>query len=101
MAASHSLDPARWQAHFDGLMGRIAGQFGQVEPRRHARDLLAEVMNCGPWPLAPLALAAGTVAAVADGARATRPPPASITTASIMHPRNRAARCRSQRAGQA
>ncbi len=55
MAAGHSVDPARWQVHFDSLMGRIAGRFARVEPRRRARGfllgLLADlsVKNC--WTL--------------------------------------------------
>jgi hypothetical protein len=56
VAAGHSLDPARWQAHFDGLMGRIAGRFGRVEPRRHARDLVLGLMSDLPgkncWTIA-------------------------------------------------
>jgi SRSO17 transposase len=56
VAAGHSLDLARWQAHFDGLMGRIAGRFGRVEPRRHARDLVAGLMSDLPgkncWTIA-------------------------------------------------
>ena len=56
MAAGHSLDLARWQAHFDGLMGRIAGRFTRVEPRRHARDLVAGLMSDLPgkncWTIA-------------------------------------------------
>ena len=56
MAAGHSLDVARWQAHFDGLMGRIAGRFGRVEPRRHARDLVLGLMSDLPgkncWTIA-------------------------------------------------
>jgi len=56
VAAGHSLDPARWQAHFDGLMGRIAGRFGRVETRRHARDLVLGLMSDLPgkncWTIA-------------------------------------------------
>jgi hypothetical protein len=45
VAARHSLDPARWQAHSGALMGRIAGRFGRVEPRRHARDLVLGLVS--------------------------------------------------------
>lgn len=59
MAAGHSLDPALWQAHFDGLMARIAGRFARVEPRRHARDLVLGLMSDLPgkncWTIAELA----------------------------------------------
>ncbi len=45
MAAGHSLTPARWRAQFDDLMGRIAGRFARVEPRRHARDMLLGLLS--------------------------------------------------------
>ncbi|MFF2920798.1 hypothetical protein ACFVTP_00005, partial [Streptomyces celluloflavus] len=34
MAAGHSVDPARWQEAFEGLMSRIVGRFARVELRR-------------------------------------------------------------------
>jgi SRSO17 transposase len=40
VAAGHSVDPARWQEAFEGLMSRIAGRFARVEPRRRVRDLM-------------------------------------------------------------
>ena len=40
VAACHSVDPARWQEAFEGLMSRIAGRFTRVEPRRRARQLV-------------------------------------------------------------
>ncbi|WP_455710874.1 IS701 family transposase [Streptomyces mutabilis] len=40
MAAGHSVDPARWQEAFEGLMSRIAGPFARAEPRRRVRDLM-------------------------------------------------------------
>jgi SRSO17 transposase len=56
VAASHSLDPELWRAHFDGLMGQIAGRFGRVEPRRHARDLVLGLLSDLPekncWTIA-------------------------------------------------
>ena len=56
MAAGHSLDPGQWRAHFDELMGRIAGRFTRVEPRRHARDLVLGLMSDLPgkncWTIA-------------------------------------------------
>ena len=38
VAAGHSLDvdPARWQTGLEELLGRVAGRFGRVEPRRRA-----------------------------------------------------------------
>jgi SRSO17 transposase len=40
VAAGHSVTPASWQARLDELLGRIAGRFARVEPRRHARALV-------------------------------------------------------------
>jgi hypothetical protein len=34
VAAGHSIDPARWQTALDELLGRMAGRFTRVEPRR-------------------------------------------------------------------
>jgi SRSO17 transposase len=56
VAAGHSVDSARWQGLFDELMGRIAGRFGRVEPRRRARafvlGLLAELPRKNCWTIA-------------------------------------------------
>jgi SRSO17 transposase len=56
VAAGHSVDPAHWQAALDELLGRIAGQFGRVEPRRHARafvgGLLADLPRKNCWTIA-------------------------------------------------
>lgn len=56
MAAGASVDPARWQAGFDELMGRVAGRFGRVEPRRRARAFLRGLLSGLPrtncWTLA-------------------------------------------------
>jgi SRSO17 transposase len=63
MAAGHSVDPARWQMLFDGLMAAVAGRFVRVEPRRAVRDLVlgllspTERKNC--WWLAEQAGHAG------------------------------------------
>ena len=52
VAVGHNVDPARWQAVFEGLMARVAGRFARVEPRRRARvfvkGLLADLprKNC-------------------------------------------------------
>ncbi|WP_439959869.1 hypothetical protein [Streptomyces griseorubiginosus] len=40
VAVGHSVDPARWQEAFDGLMSRIAGRFARVEPRIRAKHLV-------------------------------------------------------------
>jgi len=40
MATGHSVDPARRQEAFEGLMSRIAGRFARVELRRRVRDLM-------------------------------------------------------------
>jgi SRSO17 transposase len=56
MAAGHSVDPARWQAALDEVLGRIAGRFARVEPRRRARafvlGLLADLPRKNCWTLA-------------------------------------------------
>lgn len=56
MAAGHSLDAARWQTHFNELMGRIGGRFARVEPRRHVaalvRGLLSDLVSKNCWTIA-------------------------------------------------
>jgi SRSO17 transposase len=56
VAAGHSIDPARWQDTFEVLMGRIAGRFARVEPRRRAREfvlgLLSDLPRKNCWTLA-------------------------------------------------
>jgi SRSO17 transposase len=58
VAAGHSLevDPARWQELFDEVMGRVAGRFPRVEPRRRARafvlGLLADLPRKNCWTIA-------------------------------------------------
>lgn len=48
MAAGHSVDVERWQAMFEGLMGRVAGRFARVEPRRRARSLVLGLLSALP-----------------------------------------------------
>jgi hypothetical protein len=45
VAASHSVDAARWQETFEVLMFRIAGRFARVEPRRRVRDLVLGLLS--------------------------------------------------------
>jgi SRSO17 transposase len=58
VATGHSVevDSARWQAGLDELLGRVAGRFPRVEPRRHARalvlGLLADLPRKNCWTLA-------------------------------------------------
>jgi SRSO17 transposase len=56
VAAGHSVDPARWRAAFDALLGRVAGRFGRVEVRRRARasvlGLLADLPRTNCWTIA-------------------------------------------------
>ena len=58
MAAGHSVgvDPAHWQAGLEELLGRVAGRFGRVEPRRRARalvlGLLADLPRKNCWTIA-------------------------------------------------
>jgi SRSO17 transposase len=59
VAAGLSVVPARWQEQFDELMGRIAGRFARVEPRRRARafvlGLLSGLRRKNCWTIAELA----------------------------------------------
>jgi hypothetical protein len=56
VAAGHSVTPAGWQARLEELLDRVAGRFGRVEPRRHARafvlGLLADLPRKNCWTLA-------------------------------------------------
>jgi SRSO17 transposase len=58
VAAGHSVDvaPARWQAGLDELLGRVAGRFPRVEPRRRAKalvlGLLADLPRKNCWTIA-------------------------------------------------
>jgi hypothetical protein len=56
VAAGHSVDPARWAAGLEELLGRIAGRFDRVEPRRRAgafvRGLLADLPRKNCWTIA-------------------------------------------------
>jgi SRSO17 transposase len=58
VAAGHSVDvdPARWQAGLDELLGRVAARFPRVEPRRRARalvlGLLADLPRKNCWTIA-------------------------------------------------
>ena len=56
VAAGPSIAPTRWQQTLDELLGRIAGHFARVEPRRRAAafvcGLLAELPRKNCWTLA-------------------------------------------------
>jgi SRSO17 transposase len=56
VAAEHRVDPGRWLEQFDELVGRIAGRFARVEPRRRARafvlGLLADLRRKNCWTIA-------------------------------------------------
>lgn len=56
VAAGHSVDLAPWQEAFEFLMGRIAGRFARVEPRRRMRDLVLGLLSDPPrkncWSIA-------------------------------------------------
>ncbi|GAA5014846.1 hypothetical protein GCM10023335_38970 [Streptomyces siamensis] len=56
MAAGHNIDPSRWKKAFDGLMGRLAGRFARVEPRRRAArlvlGLLSDLQRKNCWTIA-------------------------------------------------
>lgn len=63
VAAGDSVAAGWWRAEFDVLMGRIAGRFGRVEPRRTARayvtGLLSGIERKNCWWLAEQAGLAG------------------------------------------
>jgi hypothetical protein len=59
VAAGHSaveVDPGRWLAGLEELLGRVASRFGRVEPRRRARafvlGLLADLPRENCWTIA-------------------------------------------------
>jgi DDE superfamily endonuclease len=58
VAAGHGVEvaPVRWQAGFDELLGRVAGRFPRVEPRRRAKalvlGLLADLPRKNCWRIA-------------------------------------------------
>jgi SRSO17 transposase len=56
VAAGHSVAPARWKTGLDELLGRVAGRFGRVEPRRRARafvlGLLSDLPRKNCWTIA-------------------------------------------------
>jgi hypothetical protein len=58
VAAGHRLDidPARWQACLEELLGRVAGRFPRVESRWRARafvqGLLADLPRKNCWTIA-------------------------------------------------
>jgi DDE superfamily endonuclease len=58
VAAGHSVevDPARWQAGLDELLGRVAGRFARVEPRRHTQGVVLGLLSDLPpkhcWTIA-------------------------------------------------
>jgi hypothetical protein len=58
VAVGHSVavDPTHWQELFDELLGRVAGRFARVEPRRRAkafvRGLLADLPRKNCWTIA-------------------------------------------------
>ncbi|MER7195469.1 transposase [Streptomyces flaveolus] len=56
VAAGHSVDRARRQESFEGLMQRIAGRFARVEPRRRVQELVLGLLSDLPrrncWTIA-------------------------------------------------
>src|SRR5215208_2542777 len=56
VAAGHSVTPASWQTGLDELLGRVAGRFARVEPRRRAKafvlGLLADLPRKNCWTIA-------------------------------------------------
>lgn len=56
VAVGEGVDPVGWRVRFDELMGRVAGRFKRVEPRRRARlfveGLLADLPRKNCWTIA-------------------------------------------------
>src|SRR5215211_7562809 len=56
VAAGHSVTPTSWQTRLDELLGRVAGRFARVEPRRRAKafvlGLLADLPHKNCWTIA-------------------------------------------------
>jgi SRSO17 transposase len=56
VAAGHSVTPTSWQTALEELLGRVAGRFARVEPRRRARafvlGLLADLPRKNCWTIA-------------------------------------------------
>src|SRR5215207_3692567 len=56
VAAGHSVTPTSWQTRLDELLGRVAGRFARVEPRRRAKafalGLLADLPRKNCWTIA-------------------------------------------------
>jgi SRSO17 transposase len=56
VAAGHSVTPTSWQTGLEELLGRVAGRFARVEPRRRARafvlGLLADLPRKNCWTIA-------------------------------------------------
>jgi SRSO17 transposase len=45
VAAGLSVEPGRWLGQFEDLMGRVAGRFARVEPRRLARAFVLGLLS--------------------------------------------------------
>jgi SRSO17 transposase len=114
VAAGLSVDPGRWLEQFDELMGRIAGRFARVEPRRRARafvlGLLSGLRRKNCWTIAGqagdaapdgmqhfLAAARWDAGAVRDDVRAYvvehLGSPGAVLVAGLCRPRNYAEAC--------
>ncbi len=56
VTAGPNGNPARWQEAFENLMGRVAGRFARVEPRRRMRKLVLGLLSDLPrkncWTIA-------------------------------------------------
>ncbi|MFJ2399334.1 transposase [Streptomyces sp. NPDC087843] len=64
-AAGHSTEPGRWQETFEVLMGRIAGRFVRVEPRRRTRAFVLALADTVGFATKP-ALAARMIGRALD-----------------------------------
>jgi hypothetical protein len=58
------MDAERWQAMSEALMGRIAGRFTRVEPRRRARALVSSHDDVLARALVVLAVGVAAILAV-------------------------------------
>jgi hypothetical protein len=49
--AGHSVDSVRWHGEPDALLGRVAGRFGRVEPRRARLPQRPGTASTFCWPV--------------------------------------------------
>jgi hypothetical protein len=81
------MDAERWQAMSEALMGRIAGRFTRVEPRRRARSLVSS-HDVRARALVVLAVGVAAILAVTSFQPTTLRPSNDTAEADIHRPEN-------------